>query len=318
MHQPNKALKFAPYYKRMIHYLQHNAIDQQKWDGCVMSSGKPSLYLLSWYLDAVSPGWNGLVCDDYDAVIPLSERKKRGFSYICQAAYTQYGGVCSKQEGETDADPYLDFLQKQFALVEINLPAHNRFSLEKWPSMVKTNQYLNLNRSYDLLVKDFHRNHRRNILKAQESGYRFDRIDPEAFYQFKMANQSGTYYEEVSVLPDLIRAARDKDCLYCFAAYDKNSNIKAANMIIKSCGRLYLLASENTIEGMANSLMFGLLDHIFRQFAGSALLFDFEGSSLSGVHFFNAGFGAVEEKYYHLHINRLPFPLNLLKGRGKS
>jgi hypothetical protein len=56
-----------------------------------------------------------------------------------------------------------------------------------------------------------------------------------------------------------------------------------------------------------------LLNSILQQFAGSNLIFDFEGSDIPGVKIFYEKFGAVNQRYYKMHFNQFPFPLNLLK-----
>lgn len=59
----------------MIIFLQHQAIDKQKWDSCIKECGNGMTYAYSWFLDIVSPGWAALVEDDYSAVFPLTQRK---------------------------------------------------------------------------------------------------------------------------------------------------------------------------------------------------------------------------------------------------
>ena len=56
-----------------------------------------------------------------------------------------------------------------------------------------------------------------------------------------------------------------------------------------------------------------LLDELFIARAGDQIKFDFEGSNIPGLGRFYSGFGAIEEPYYNLKINRLPLPLKWLK-----
>ena len=48
----------------MIKYLQHGEINKEKWDDCINLSPRGLVYALSWYLDAVHPGWEALVEND--------------------------------------------------------------------------------------------------------------------------------------------------------------------------------------------------------------------------------------------------------------
>ena len=56
----------------MICYLTHNQIDKQRWDECIAQSPDGLIYCWSWYLDVVHPGWEALVEDDYENVMPLA------------------------------------------------------------------------------------------------------------------------------------------------------------------------------------------------------------------------------------------------------
>ena len=139
----------------MIHLITHNEIDKNKWDKCIHASKRPSLYVMSWYLDAVSAGWNALVADDYNAVMPLCGKRKWGISYLYQPPYTQFGGVFSSDDDVFHADIFLQEATKIYKLIEINLPPNNEtgFSHKE-----KTNQYLPLNQSYDALKQQKYTN----------------------------------------------------------------------------------------------------------------------------------------------------------------
>ena len=57
----------------MISCLENKAIDKPKWDALIAECG--NIYAYSWYLDIVHPGWDALVDDDYQAVMPLTGGK---------------------------------------------------------------------------------------------------------------------------------------------------------------------------------------------------------------------------------------------------
>ena len=56
-----------------------------------------------------------------------------------------------------------------------------------------------------------------------------------------------------------------------------------------------------------------------REKSQSKLRFDFEGSEIPGIKSFYKKTGAVEEYYYRMRINKLPFPLRVLTSviKGK-
>ena len=65
----------------MIELVPYEQIDRKKWDTCIHFAVNGLPYAYTWYLDAVSEYWDGLVYGDYEAVMPLTWNKKHGISY---------------------------------------------------------------------------------------------------------------------------------------------------------------------------------------------------------------------------------------------
>ena len=82
----------------MLRYILHHDIDRKKWDAGTDNSIRPKIYALSWYLDIINPGWDAIVEDDYDSVMPVTRRKKFGLLYVCQPVFAQQTGIFSKEE----------------------------------------------------------------------------------------------------------------------------------------------------------------------------------------------------------------------------
>ena len=78
-----------------ITYITHKDIDITKWDTCLSLSFNKLIYAQRFYLDQMASNWDALVLNDYEAIMPLSWRKKWGFKYLYQPAFTQQGGVFS-------------------------------------------------------------------------------------------------------------------------------------------------------------------------------------------------------------------------------
>lgn len=58
-----------------IQILPSNEIDQLKWNSCVHYATHPSFSGYTWYLDAYSKDWVGLVEGDYESVMPIFFQK---------------------------------------------------------------------------------------------------------------------------------------------------------------------------------------------------------------------------------------------------
>ena len=110
----------------MIHYLQHNQINLTKWDATIAECG--NIYAYSWYLDVVHPGWNALVEDDYQSVMPITGGKKFGVNYLFQPYFVQQLGVFSKQPLTSEKlSDFLNAIPKKYRFAEIRLNESNTF-----------------------------------------------------------------------------------------------------------------------------------------------------------------------------------------------
>ena len=111
----------------MIQYLTHNQINLNKWDATVAECG--NIYAYSWYLDIVRPGWDALVEDDYQSVMPLTGGKKFGVNYLFQPYFAQQLGVFSKQSLTPEkTEAFLKAIPSKYRFAEIRLNESNILS----------------------------------------------------------------------------------------------------------------------------------------------------------------------------------------------
>src|SRR5688572_582455 len=74
-----------------------NEINTLAWDVFVQDSPQGNIFVASWYLDAITPGWVAICVYDKDklqAIMPLWIRKKYSISYALQPTFAKYWGIC--------------------------------------------------------------------------------------------------------------------------------------------------------------------------------------------------------------------------------
>ena len=81
-----------------ITYLTYQEIDKAKWDDCINQSINKLIYAESVYLDAMAENWDAIIMNDYEAVMPLTWKKKFGIKYLYQPAFIQQGGIFSRKK----------------------------------------------------------------------------------------------------------------------------------------------------------------------------------------------------------------------------
>ena len=93
----------------------------------------------------------------------------------------------------------------------------------------------------------------------------------------------------------------------------------AQNELLATCvffyshNRAYYILVGNHPAGKTGGASHALIDTFIKDHAGKKMMLDFEGSDIPNLAFFYSSFGAVEEKYPSIRLNRLPFYLKFFK-----
>ena len=302
----------------MIQYLLHSEINRLKWDECIASSSPSLPYAFSWYLDIVSPGWDGIVSDDYEGVMPLSFKRKWFIAYVYKPYFAQQLGIFSPKiaTGAT-LDDFIRKIPSKFSYIHTNLNESN--SINDNSSLIKnTNHLIHIDRNYQEIYNDFSRNCRRNIKKANEGGLsiRAD-IDISLFVRFVFENLerqiSRLDQEQSNMLERIITAAQQKNKGLLTGVYTRQQELCAAGFFLQTHDRHVFSVCASSKKGKEYDAMYLLVDDQIKKSAGNKKWFDFSGSNIPGIAYFNQSFGAQAVTYPTLHLNRLPFPLRLLK-----
>jgi hypothetical protein len=303
----------------MIQYLSNSTIDRRKWDECIARSFNGIVYAYSWYLDIVSPDWDALVKDDYKSVMPLTWRKKYDIKYLFQPFFTQQLGIFSAEKSDADlVQTFLDAIPTQFQFIEINLNTFNLSNLSI--SSIKKNltHELDLIESYENIAKNYSDNLKRNLKKARHNKLQMAFVNqPEPvitlFRKNRGAEISNLKERDYKTLTTLMHQAIHKGKAQIINVLNEKNELCAGAFFIESNNKVVFLFSGLSEEGKNLNAMPFLIDSFIRQNAGKNLTLDFEGSNDVNLARFYKSFGSKECVYPQIKINRLPFPVNLLK-----
>jgi len=251
--------------------------------------------------------------------MPITRKKKYGISYIIQPNFTQQLGI-SYTEPLTleETNQFFSLIPEKFRYVNITIqePAHpvqHGFNFH-----LRMNYVLDLSPDYIYLLSNYHRNCRRNLQKAIHAGLILkDSLLPTVFASFVQKNLEGQLTKSrgniFPVLRPLIAESLSHNCSEIMGVYKPGGEMVAAGWFVFSNKRCLFMVCASTPEGKKNQSMYLLVDHVIRSKAGSGLLFDFTGSNMPGIAYFNAGFGAIKTTYLSVKRNLLPWPLRMLK-----
>lgn len=303
----------------MIRYLSHAEIDRLRWDHCISQSVNRLVYGFTWWLDDVSPGWDALVNDDYTAVMPLTWRKKAGILYLAQPLFSQQLGIFSTIEpGAETVHDFLAAIPKKFRYADIQLNWMNSSLHAGETFFHRTNFTINLSRSYSEIESTYRRNCRRNIQKAENAGFRAGTIAHVSdFIDFIGHNLENKVHNiTTGMLPtmhSITGASIARGIAELKGVYNVKDELMAAGWFVYDSNRCIFIVCASSPAGKANQAMYYLVDQVLRDNAGKLEIFDFTGSNIPGIAYFNAGFGAEKSTYPAIKINRLPWYLRMVK-----
>lgn len=300
----------------MIKHLAHHEIDISKWDACIDASSIGLVYAKSWMLNILAPDWDALVFNDYEAIMPLPHQKKI-VEVVYQPFFIQQLGVIKKHEGvPVSTNNFIEAIPYQFKYINICLNESNTYQSNKHQVISRSNYLLHLHLPYDQLFKNYNDHTRRNLKKAQQHPLSLQTCDTD-FVVAYYAQHKGTETPEVKEadydrLKQALQQAHLHKSVTGFAVYEKEQ-VLATMALLKTKNRLvYYLGCSNE-EGREKRAMYFLVDELIKIYHNQSLIFDFEGSDITGIARFFKGFGAMRLSYTRVIINRLPWYLKWLK-----
>jgi hypothetical protein len=299
-----------------IHYLRRDEIDIHRWDDCILNATSPLIYGRSFYLDEMAAGqWDALVLGDYQAVLPLTWRSKFGIRYLYQPAFTQQTGIFSSEPaGPALVDAFLRQVDCHFRFAEIHLNYTNAH-----PALTtRINYILPLDAPYERLSGKYKKDLTRNLRLSGRTPLTYVR---EFDLQTALRDFRRKYASRLPAIKEDDYGHFESLCLHLLrqnqlltrAVLDEQQQPLCSAVFLRDTRRFYLLHSTTQAAGRTAEANHFLLDRFIREWAGSSMILDFEGSDQPGIAHFYSNFGGVDQPYFCYRRNRLPWPVRWLK-----
>lgn len=305
---------------KVIKYIPHKEINKEAWNHCLDNAVNQLVYAYSWYLDTVSPNWDALVLGNYEAIMPLTQRKRFTLAYLAQPAFTQQLGVFySDLEHMHATNDFLTAIPDKFKLIELNLNTYNIQSNPSYTSKQNVTCHLDLSNSYDVIKGNYSQQIIRNIKKAEASNLTISKeISPQTIVDLFKSNKGKTIKKLkskiYSTLIDLCKVLTQNNALICLGIKNKADLYIAGAIFIKYNDQAIFLFSGANDEAKSCGAMSLLIDNFIKTNAGNNILLDFEGSNNKNLARFYLGFGAKSINYNSIRKNNLPKIIRWVKG----
>lgn len=294
-----------------VQYIPYQQINKIKWDACIESAHNSLVYARSFYLDAMAKNWDAIVLDDYEAVMPLPWNKKYGIAYLYQPPFTQQLGIFSSKKIDDEMQQmFITEAKQRFRFAEVFV----NFSV----GTAQANFILPLQQPYPLIRQQYKNDLLNNLKHAAKFHFSYVISDDiqEAVHLYQLHYAERTPHvrpQDYEHFLALCQSAKQQGLLLIQKVLNQGGSTLAIALLMKDKRRLYNLMSTVTKEGRQCEANHFLFDQLIQEFSGQNIVLDFEGSSITGIAGFYQKFGALNEPYFLLRYNDLPWPVKYFK-----
>lgn len=270
---------------------------------------------MSAYLNATCANWKALIFEDYKIVMPLTENKKYGITYLYQPHFTPQLGVFGRNVSETEEQAFCDFLHKNYRFIDIECHAFHRPKL--WQGSKQKTTYI----LQQLNNLQLNQNTKRNCKKAESEKIQITKLEKEQLFDLSgkiiqpFLKQNLHLNTKALVTFDaLVKSLFTEGKLTGFSATARDGKVLAIGLFAHNEKQVVYLKGASTDKTASNGAMHLLMREALQYFQTQAVTwFDFGGGQNASMAQFYKGFGAEPQNYFSYRKNSLPFPLNRLK-----
>jgi hypothetical protein len=301
-----------------IQYLTNEEINFVKWDNCINNAHNGNIYAFSWYLDIISEQWEGLVLNDYSAVMPVIHGKKGPFHYAYSDLFTRQLGVFSTELlREEIVNAFLKKLSSIYRIFSINLNKYNNVGKSVFHQKYNPTYEFDIIERYTTIKGRYSPETQRAIEKAREHKVSvIKNIRPNDFIDLisrkDVLSSNKARRKELDKLRKIIAFVFRHGLGEIYVAFTAENQLCAACLFLKSNRKSNLIYSAITPEGQQIYAMHYLIDYYIKKHAEQTLTLNFENINIPAKEEFCKGFGASKFFYVNVFDDRLSIPEKLI------
>ena len=305
-----------------LRYLTYKEIDKHKWDNCIKNSVNGLIYAESVYLDHMAANWDAVILNDYEAVMPLTWKKKLSIRYLYQPAFLQQGGIFF--QNKLPLKTLRSFMDEVFARFKFAECTINYQNLIDWKEIdlkviLKNNFILKLGESYKNIYGNYNTYIKQRLNRLQKFSLQYKRSKDhnetitlyKKLYHDRMSSLSDKDYLQFGKICKLL--SKEERVIIRQVYNQDGKELLASVLLLKDDKRIYNIASCILPNGKKLLANYFLYNELIKEFAGENIILDFEGSDIPGVSYFYNKFAGENQQYAFIKFNRLPLPIRLLK-----
>ncbi len=291
-----------------VSLIHHSQLDKKRWDELVENTPDSFIYNLSSYLDAVAKDWFVFVDENFTCGIPFGATKKLGVKGVYPPFFQQHispVGNCT----EEFIEKFLEKIKSEFSYG--TLFVHS--DLLKIKTEQRNTQVL---RKDDFELKTLAK---RSVKKAEKHAFSVKEVDPiltkltELIITFLQEKLPWYKSDEAQLLVDLVSKMHEKKHSYALGLFDKDNQLVGGVIGLTFGNRMIYLKGACSESAKQNGGMYLLIHSLIEHSFSCDLLFDFGGSNVEAVRYFNSRFSAKDVTYHCVTWDKSPWWFRLLR-----
>lgn len=291
-----------------LKFIENKDIDLYKWDTCIHSSINGLPYAYSWYLNIVSDNWKALIMNDYEACMPLLEKRFLSIMpYIhTEVMIPQLGIFANRLLSNTTKEQFFLKLAKHYYLAHIDLDKFSFIANSRFNCNTSDKYELDLIHPYDRILKKYKPGLHKKLENAKNNKITVVRgLMPNDLIRLI----SRKYFKVNQLFKVSLRILASTALRYkvgqIYGAYTKYNTICAAIFFIKSNKKAIMLVSAFTKEAIKYNAIELMIDHYLRTNSESDLTFVFENIGHRHTYIKQPEFDAKKMKYYTVSLKNI-------------
>jgi len=297
----------------MSNLVHNNQLDKQRWDTFVDADPDATIFNKSFYLDTVCDDWYVYHDEVFTYGLVICVSLKLGLKHVYPPFFHRYSDVIGDQSK-------LDILELEKVLL-------TEFSSEIFHLSTKLNfdSQVELKSMYYQQIED-------EIVLSNLSKRKIKKIQKEFEIELKADSSSDDIVNLIfDVLPErvpffkskdaqklrkLISEAKKEGVLVTLGAF-VNKELVGGLIGLNYHNRLLYLKGVCTDDFTEHGMMYYLMSHFNEMALKNDMGFDFGGSNVEGVRYFNQKLGGRDKHYYKFSWDNNPFWYRFMKKMKK-
>jgi hypothetical protein len=288
---------------------KHNKeIDFEKWDALVNRNDEASIFSTYHYLKSTCPNWHAFIDESYTYGFPVGVTTKLGVKSIYPPFFHRYSEVIG-DASKVDLDELKRSMLAEFSTGIL----HSKKDVFK---ELSSQDFI-----YQSLSKDNYKlktQAKRMIKKFLESGLIIETNNERSIEVLNLVKQElskkmDLYASSSSLaLDNLITNSPENIVLKTIVLKDE-TELAGGLLALEFKNTVLYLKGTTTEKAKDNGGMYALMDYLIRLSVEENKEFDFGGSRVEGVRFFNTRFNAEDKTYFCYQWDNSPGWYKFLK-----